>query len=77
LALIALLPATAMRIYNEIDFRRARLADLHADVLRGAQLAASEVEKVVDGVRAVLITVSVAPVATSGTLLSAMNSSPM
>lgn len=62
LALIALLPATLMLVYNEIDFRRARLEELHADAARNAKLAASEVEQIIDGVRAVATTIAAAPV---------------
>lgn len=66
LALIALLPATLMLVYNEIDFRRARLEEIHADALRSAQLAASEVEQIIDGVRAVATTIAAAPVLGAG-----------
>ncbi|MBL8692259.1 MAG: hypothetical protein JNL04_24350 [Rhodospirillaceae bacterium] len=61
LALIALLPATLMLVYNEIDFRRTRLEELHADAVRNAQLTASEVEQIIDGVRAVATTIAAAP----------------
>lgn len=62
LTLIALLPATLMLVYNEIDFRRTRLAELHAAAIRNAQLVASEVEQIIDGVRAVTITIAATPV---------------
>ncbi len=70
LALIALLPATLMLVYNEIDFRRARLEEVHANALRSAQLAASEVEQIIDGVRAVATTIAAAPVLVSGDMES-------
>lgn len=72
LALIALLPATLMLVYNEIDFRRARLEEIHADALRSAQLAASEVEQIIDGVRAVATTIAAAPVLGAGDTGAAM-----
>ncbi|MBM3548182.1 MAG: HAMP domain-containing protein [Alphaproteobacteria bacterium] len=62
LALISLLPTTLMLVYNEIDFRRARLEEVHAGAVRNAQLAASEVEQIIDGVRAVVTTIAAAPV---------------
>ena len=42
LALIALLPGTLVLAYNEIELRRARLAELHVEAARNARLAASE-----------------------------------
>lgn len=59
LALIALLPGTVVLAYNEIDFRRTRLADLHVEAARNARLAASEVEQIFDGVRGILTTIGV------------------
>lgn len=66
LALIALLPATLMLVYNEIDFRRARLEEIHAGAVRDATLAASEVEQIIDGVRAVATTIAAAPLVRTG-----------
>lgn len=66
LALIALLPATLMLVYNEIDFRRARLAELHVNIQRSAELTSSEVEQIIEGIRAVLTTVAAAPEMRSG-----------
>lgn len=65
LALIALLPGTLVLAYNEIELRHTRLADLHQDAARNAHLAASEVEQIFEGVRAVLAAIAVAPVVRS------------
>src|SRR6185436_11986775 len=62
LALIALLPAMLMLVYNEIDFRRARLTNLREDAARSAKLVASEVEQIFDGLRGILTTIGAAPV---------------
>lgn len=59
LALIALLPGTLVLAYNEIELRRARLAELHVEAARNARLAASEVEQIFEGVRGILATIGV------------------
>lgn len=61
LAVIALVPASLMLVYNEIDFRRTKLADLQAETARNARLADSEIDQILGGIRAVLTAVAAVP----------------
>ncbi len=61
LVAVALLPAVAIQAYNEYDLRRSREAEVHELALRQAQLAASELDQIVEGVRNVLATVAAVP----------------
>ncbi|MFO1070939.1 MAG: ATP-binding protein [Geminicoccaceae bacterium] len=55
---IALLPAVAIQAYNELDLRRAREREIHDLALRQAQLAASELDQIFNGVRGLLMAVA-------------------
>jgi len=61
LALIALVPASLVLVYNEIDFRRTKLEDLRADTARNARLADSEIDQILGGIRAVMTAVAAVP----------------
>lgn len=58
---IAVLPALAILIYNGQDLRDAREAQAHEDVLLHARAAADQLERVVEGARDLLVTISHAP----------------
>ncbi|HEV2559807.1 MAG TPA: HWE histidine kinase domain-containing protein [Microvirga sp.] len=57
LAFIAILPAIAIWTYTEVALRRAREAEVHDLALRQAQLASFELERILDGVRNLLVAV--------------------
>lgn len=59
LVLVALLPAIAVFAYNETMLHEQRGAELRTQTLRQAQLAASEIERILDGVENLLTAVSV------------------
>jgi PAS domain S-box-containing protein len=61
LALIAILPAIVIWTYTEVSLRRAREAEVHDLALRQARLAASELERIFDGVRSLLVAVAEVP----------------
>lgn len=61
LVILALLPAIAIQAYNEWDLRRSRKAEVHELALRQARLAASEMQRIVDGVRILLTAVAESP----------------
>lgn len=60
-ALAALIPATGMLIYNEVWYRAQRNAEIHAQALQGSRQIASEVDRIFEGVRSLLIATSVIP----------------
>ena len=61
LVAVALLPAIAIQIYNEIDLRHARQAEVSDQALSLATLAAAEQQQMVQGIRQVLIAMSELP----------------
>jgi PAS domain S-box-containing protein len=58
LALVAVIPATIIQTYSLFELRRDRHAEVHGEALRQARLAASEIDRVVEGVRNLLTAVS-------------------
>jgi two-component sensor histidine kinase len=60
-AATALLPVTALLVYNEISSRRERSAEIHAQAAQAAHHAALEVERILEGARSLLIAVSALP----------------
>ena len=50
-ALISVLPAIVIWTYTEVSLRRAREAEINGLAMRQAQLAASEVERIFEGIR--------------------------
>ena len=54
-------PAVAIQAYNEFDLRRSREAEIHDLALRQAQLAASELDQIIGGIRNLLTTVGEVP----------------
>jgi PAS domain S-box-containing protein len=61
LALIAVLPAIVIWTYTEVSLRRAREAEVHELAKRQAELAASELERIFDGVHTLLMAVAEVP----------------
>jgi len=57
LALISVLPAIVIWTYTEVTLRRDREAEVQDLALRQAQLAASEIERIFEGIRSLLIAV--------------------
>lgn len=60
-ALAALIPATGMLIYNEVWYRAQRNAEIHNEALQGSRQVASEVDRIFEGARSLLIATSVVP----------------
>ncbi|MBM6594352.1 sensor histidine kinase [Microvirga pudoricolor] len=60
-ALISVLPAIVIWTYTEVSLRRAREAEINGLALRQAQLAASEIERIFEGVRSLLVAVEEVP----------------
>lgn len=60
-ALTALIPATGMLIYNEVWYRAQRDAEIHNEALQASRQIASEVDRIFEGVRSLLIATSVVP----------------
>ena len=58
LVAVALLPAIAIQSYNEFDLRRARQIEVQNQALSLAELAASDQQQIVQGIRQVLIALS-------------------
>jgi two-component sensor histidine kinase len=58
LVLVASLPAIAIQAFNEIELRRERTADLHAQALIQARLAASDLGRVLEGARQTMVAIS-------------------
>ncbi|HEY8381118.1 MAG TPA: HWE histidine kinase domain-containing protein [Microvirga sp.] len=61
LALISILPATVIWTYTEVSLRRAREAEVHDLARRQAQLAASELERIFEGIRNLLVVLGEVP----------------
>ena len=61
LVAVALLPAIAIQAYNEFDLRRAREEEVGNHALSLAELAASDQQQIVQGIRQVLIALSELP----------------
>jgi PAS domain S-box-containing protein len=61
LALISVLPAIVIWTYTEVSLRRAREAEVNAIVIRQAQLAASELDHIFNGVHSLLLAVDETP----------------
>ncbi|CAN7660451.1 sensor histidine kinase [Rhizobium sp. LjRoot30] len=57
----ALLPALGMLAYNEVALRDQRNAELHVQAAQAARQAASEVDRIIDGMRSLLIAASSIP----------------
>ena len=57
LALISVLPAIVIWTYTEVSLRRAREAEVTDLAIRQARLAASELERIFDGVESLLLAV--------------------
>ena len=58
LVLIASLPAVGIQVYNVLELRRAREAELHVSAERWVLLLESEQARLVEGVRQVLVTIA-------------------
>lgn len=69
-ALTALLPAVGMLAYNEFWYRQQRDAEIHAQALQTSRQVASEVDRIFEGARSLLIATSVAPAVNSGDPMS-------
>ena len=61
LVAVALLPAIAIQIYNEVDLRRMRQVEVQDEALGLARLAAAEQQQIVRGIRQVLIALAELP----------------
>ncbi|MDM9627725.1 sensor histidine kinase [Rhizobium sp. S152] len=60
-AVAALAPVVAMLAYNEYAIRQERAAEVRANAAQAARQASSEVERIVEGVRSLLVAVSSMP----------------
>lgn len=58
LVALAMLPAVAIQVWNEVTLRRERTAASQAEALRLAEFAAAEMERMVDGGRILLTTLA-------------------
>lgn len=61
LALVALVPTIALQVYDVLALRTARSAEVSEASLRQAQLAASEVDRILEGVRNLLLAAAAVP----------------
>lgn len=61
LALISVLPALVIWTYTEVSLRRAREAEVNDLVIRQAQLASSELQRIFDGINSLLLAVDETP----------------
>ncbi|MCB5176135.1 sensor histidine kinase [Microvirga lenta] len=61
LALISVLPALVIWTYTEVSLRRAREAEVNDLAIRQAGVAASELERIFDGIQSLLIAVDETP----------------
>jgi two-component system, sensor histidine kinase len=59
--LVAVLPAVAIQLHNELTLRRDREAEVHGEALRLAQLAASELDGILIEARTLLLSLANAP----------------
>lgn len=60
-AATALLPAIGLLAYNEFASRERRSAEVHRQAAAAARMTASEVERIIEGTRSLLIAVSALP----------------
>ena len=60
-ALAALAPVVAMLAYNEYALRQQRTEEIRASAAQAARQAASEIERIVEGLHALLISVTAIP----------------
>lgn len=60
-AAAALAPVLAMLAYNEVALRAERNEEVRANAAQAARQASSEVERIIEGVRAMLVSVSAMP----------------
>lgn len=60
-AATALLPALGLIAYNEIANRQQRTAEINAQALQASRLASSELGRVLEGTRSLLVAVSALP----------------
>jgi PAS domain S-box-containing protein len=58
LSLVALTPILGLKVYDEIVTRRTRAAEVRETALRSAQQAWSELDRIVEGARSVLVSIS-------------------
>lgn len=58
LVIIALVPVTAVQIHEELDRRRAREAELHAEALRLSILVGMDQDRIFEGARQLLVAVA-------------------
>ena len=61
MAVAALLPAVGLLVYNEFAGRQQRTKEVHSEAARASVQAASEIERVLEGTRSLLIAVSAIP----------------
>ncbi|MXQ12597.1 sensor histidine kinase [Microvirga makkahensis] len=61
LALISVLPAIVIWAFTEVSLRRAREAEVNELVIRQAQLAASEIDHIFDGIHSLLLAMDETP----------------
>ncbi|MCG7394674.1 PAS domain-containing protein [Microvirga sp. ACRRW] len=61
LALISVLPALVIWAFTEVSLRRAREAEINDIVIRQAELAASEVDHIFEGINSLLLAMDEAP----------------
>jgi PAS domain S-box-containing protein len=61
LAFISVLPAMVIWTFTEVTLRRDREAEIRELALRQAQLAASEIDRIIQGTRSLLVAVSEVP----------------
>lgn len=66
LTAVALVPALAILLYNEIALRQTREHELHRNALRIGELAALELQRIIVGVEGILRTIAETPVVRSG-----------
>ncbi|MBD9454275.1 MULTISPECIES: cache domain-containing protein [unclassified Rhizobium] len=60
-AAAALAPVVAMLVYNEVALRAQRNEEVRANAAQAARQASSEVDRIIEGVRAMLVSVSAMP----------------
>lgn len=60
-AVAALAPVVAMLVYNEVALRHQRNAEVRASAAQAARQASSEVERIIEGLHALLVAVSAMP----------------
>lgn len=60
-ALTALMPAIGMLAYNEFWYRQQRDIEVRAEVLQASRQVASEIDRILDGARSLLVATSAVP----------------